>query len=205
MYSTRSGLILAFHGCDESVATAVINNEKELKASTNNYDWLGHGIYFWEYSPDRALEYADFLKNNSSRAKKPIKNPAIIGAVIDLGYCFDLLDYGSLQLLKSSYDIFKSTWELTGRKLPENKIVGKSEDLLLRELDCAVFETFHGLRKNAGETPFDSVRGVFWEGNELYPNAGFREKDHIQICIRNPNCIKEIFLPRKVNNKFRKV
>jgi hypothetical protein len=49
---------------------------------------------------------------------------------------------------------------------------------------------------------FDSVRGVFWEGRELYPNAGFREKDHIQICIRNPNCIKGFFYPREINDKF---
>jgi len=205
MYSTRTGLILGFHGCDESIATAVINNQKNLKESDNSYDWLGHGIYFWEYSPDRAIEYANFLKNHSSRAKKPIKKPAVIGAVIDLGYCFDLLDYGSLQLLKSSYDVFKSTWELTGRKLPENRTAGNSEDLLLRELDCAVFETFHGFRKEGGKTPYDSVRAVFWEGDELYPGAGFREKDHIQICVRNPNCIKGFFLPRQINAQFQKV
>ena len=54
-------------------------------------------------------------------------------------------------------------------------------------------------------SPFDSVRGVFWEGKELYKNAGFREKDHIQICIRNPNCIKGYFLPRELDNAFNKV
>ena len=40
---------------------------------------------------------------------------------------------------------------------------------------------------------FDSARGVFVEGEALYPNAGFNEKNHIQICIRNPNCIKGFF------------
>ncbi|TSA32147.1 MAG: hypothetical protein D4R64_16610 [Porphyromonadaceae bacterium] len=50
-----------------------------------------------------------------------------------------------------------------------------------------------------------SVRGVFFEGKELYPNSGFREKNHIQICVRNPNCIKGYFLPRNVNNKFLRV
>jgi hypothetical protein len=25
------------------------------------------------------------------------------------------------------------------------------------------------------------------EGEELYPSAGFKEKNHVQICIRNPN------------------
>jgi hypothetical protein len=166
---------------------------------------LGHGIYFWENSPDRAWEFANFLKDNPLKAKKSINKPSIIGAVIDLGYCFDLLDYGSLQLLKSSYDVFKLIWETSGRILPLNKTVGNSDDLLLRDLDCAVFETFHQIRKATGEDSYDSVRGVFWEGGQLYPNAGFREKDHIQICVRNPNCIKGVFLPRNINKKYKKV
>ncbi|SEK41780.1 hypothetical protein SAMN05421740_101809 [Parapedobacter koreensis] len=49
--------------------------------------------------------------------------------------------------------------------------------------------------EDIGNKEFDSVRGVFWEGNPLYPTAGFREKDHIQICIRNIDCIKGYFLP----------
>ncbi len=51
-----------------------------------------------------------------------------------------------------------------------------------------------------GEPPFDSVRGVFFEGNELYEGAGFLDKTHIQICIRNPNLIRGYFIPRKEVN-----
>lgn len=205
MYSTRPGLILGFHGCDESVAKDVVSNGKNLRESHNDYDWLGHGVYFWENSPERALDFAKFLKDNPSKAKHPIQNPSVVGAVIDLGLCFNLLAYGMLQLLKSGYEVFKSIWEKTGRELPLNRTVGNSEDLLLRDLDCAVFETIHQLRKDANASTYDSIRGVFWEGSELYPNAGFRERDHIQICIRNPNCIKGYFLPRDLDNLFNKV
>ena len=45
---------------------------------------------------------------------------------------------------------------------------------------------------------FDSVRAAFWEGKELYPNAGFKTQNHIQLSIINPNCIKGIFLPREL-------
>jgi hypothetical protein len=205
MYSTRSGLILGFHGCDESVAREVIAKQKDLLESHNNYDWLGHGVYFWENSPERALEFAQFLKENPSKANNPIHIPSVIGAVIDLGLCFDLLDYGMLQLLKSGYEAFKLILETTGMNLPLNKTVGSSEDLLLRDLDCAVFETIYQFRIEDNDPPYVSVRGVFWEGSELYPNAGFREKDHIQVCIRNPNCIKGYFKPRDLNNRFNKV
>jgi hypothetical protein len=81
--------------------------------------------------------------------------------------------------------------------MPSNKRGGDSNDLLVRELDCAVIEKLHKKRQNNKLRPFDSVRGVFTEGKELYPGAGFRDKNHIQICIRNPNCIKGYFLPRK--------
>ena len=68
-----------------------------------------------------------------------------------------------------------------------------------------VIETVHTLKKQAGQSSFDSVRGVFFEGEEIYPNASFRVKDHIQICVRNPNCIKGFFLPRELDFHFPKV
>jgi hypothetical protein len=191
MYTARTGLILGFHGTDKSIVDAVLNGKAELKAKNNSYDWLGHGIYFWDNSPSRAMEWASEL---SKQKGSNIKMPAVIGAILDLGYCLDLLDYKNLALLKSGYQILQSTIILSSTKLPENK--GK-EDLLFRELDCAVIETLHKSLEQNDEKSFDSVRGVFWEGKELYPNAGFREKDHIQICVRNMDCIKGYFLPMR--------
>jgi hypothetical protein len=203
MYSTRSGLTLGFHGCDESIVQQVLNGKTFLKGSSNSYDWLGHGIYFWENSPSRALEFAEHLQKYPNHSKGTIKKPAVIGAVIDLGACFDLLDYQNLQLLKASYLVLSDTTE--DYSFPQNKSIGNLGDLLLRDLDCAVIETVHTLRSKTGNFTFDSVRSVFYEGQELYPNAGFREKDHVQICIRNPNCIKGFFLPRELDTHFPKV
>jgi hypothetical protein len=89
--------------------------------------------------------------------------------------------------------------------IPKNKSIGGIGDLLLRDLDCYVIETMHKMQKELLEPPFDTVRGVFPEGKELYPNAGFREKDHVQICVRNPNCIKGFFLPRTLDDDYPKV
>jgi hypothetical protein len=203
MYSTRSGLVLAFHGCDRSVANAVINSKIQLKESENDYDWLGHGIYFWENSPSRAFEYANYLHKNPGRAKHPVKEPAVIGAVINLGFCLDLLDYENLQLLRLAWQILTASQKQAG--IPENKVADNTKELLIRNLDCAVIEMLHNVRRSGHQPAFDSVRGVFWEGEELYPNAGFREKDHIQICVRNPNCIKGFFLPRIMDENHPRV
>jgi hypothetical protein len=150
-------------------------------------------------------EWGLFLENNAERAlqwavdhKK--EKPAIIGAVIDLGYCMDLIDSEFLKELKEAYLTLKRTIELTANEMPINE--GSTPDKLLRRLDCAVIEMACKINADAGFTPYDSVRGVFWEGNELYPDTFFKEKNHIQICVRNPNCIKGYFLPREINDDY---
>lgn len=70
-------------------------------------------------------------------------------------------------------------------------------DKVIRELDCQVIEHLHERMRLKGVKPYDSVRGVFIEGTPIYEDAGFYDKTHIQICIRNPNCIKGLFIPRQ--------
>lgn len=198
-------MILAFHGCDQSVADKVLNGQADLIQSENGYDWLGHGIYFWENSPSRALEFAEFLKSLGPKAGSlhQITKPAILGAVLNLGFCLDLIEFENLQLLKSGYELLKESHKSS--KFPQNRTVGESKELLFRDLDCAVIQSLHEVGKKKKLQPFDSVRGVFWEGQELYPNAGFKEKNHIQICVRNPNCIKGFFIPKMLDKGFSKV
>lgn len=154
---------------------------------------------FWENNELRALQYANDMMG---RAHSSVKCPAVIGAIIDLGYCMDLTDSLYLGELKESYNVLVETCRVTGISLPTNSTIGISEDKLLRRLDCAVIETAHQINREVSGREFDSVKGVFWEGVELYPDAGFREKNHIQICVRNPNCIKGFFLPRKLDMNY---
>jgi hypothetical protein len=175
----------------------VLLGKTDLNISENTFDWLGHGIYFWEYSASRAYDYA---VESSLRENGRITSPAILGAVIDLGYCFDLIEFDNLLMLRDHFDSFFETCQSSGIKLPANRGGGSVTDLLLRDLDCATIEFLHQSRVKLGLRPFDSVKGVFQEGKELYPNAGFKEKNHVQICIRNPNCIKGFFLPRSLND-----
>jgi hypothetical protein len=204
MYSHRTGLTLGFHGCDKSLADEVASGRKDLLASENSYDWLGHGIYFWDHSPKRALEFAQNLKDHPRKGIE-IKTPAVIGAVIDLGFCLDLLDCESLELLSGAYELLEESNRNSGYMIPQNKNLEGDHDLLLRNLDCAVIEILPKTNRDNKLSGFDSTRGVFFEGEDLYPNSGFRQKDHIQICVRNPNCIKGYFIPRTVNGKYSRV
>jgi hypothetical protein len=180
----------------ETTRKKIVNNRSMLNNSKNDYDWLGNGMYFWENNPKRALEFAKDLHLNPRRGKASIKKPSILGAVIDLGFCLDLLESEFISLTRQSYDNLKAASIKLGITLPDNILLGPSKNLLIRKLDCAVIENLHNYRLNNKDRPFDSVRGVFIEGDPLYPTAGFYEKSHIQLCIRNPNCIKGFFIPR---------
>ena len=71
MYSKRPGLILGFHGCDQSIRDEIVVKKGVLLSHSNNdYDWLGGGAYFWENNYERALEFAKFLKENPPHNKK---------------------------------------------------------------------------------------------------------------------------------------
>lgn len=54
MYSTRPNLTLGFHGCEKSEQEKLLLNTGYIKKSTDSYDWLGHGMYFWDNNPERA-------------------------------------------------------------------------------------------------------------------------------------------------------
>jgi hypothetical protein len=191
-YSRLPAFVLGFHGCDRALADRVVARREHLKPSENEYDWLGNGIYFWENDPLRAMEWArEQAKRRGDKSKS--FEPAVVGAVIDLGKCLDLLNSASIQLVSQSYEYLKRGREKDGVPLPTNENISGSDDYLLRKLDCAVINFLHEIV--AREEPFDSVRAAFLEGGPIYRNAGFRRKNHIQICVRNTGNIKGYFHP----------
>lgn len=216
MYLSPS-VVFGFHGCDQSVFDQVVKQGEHLSASENDYDWLGHGIYFWEGSYDRALQWA--------KDSPKIENPAVVGAVIKLGNCIDLLDPVYLKQAQAAFQILSSEFDTLDKPLPKNKLKDKNGITFLRELDCQVIMRLHqmnnegiasdlGLLEVKGKNKrsiqnhpsfFDSVRGMFPEGDPLYENAGFQDQNHIQLCIVNPNAIIGYFDPRHRNTWYKSV
>jgi hypothetical protein len=182
-------LVIGYHGCDQRIARKVIALDEHLKASQNAWDWLGHGIYFWEESPSRAQRWAEV---ESRRRGGKIKFPAVLGAIIDLGNCLNLAEAEALTQVKIAYEEYVESCRSAGIETARNSGPG----LRLRYLDCAVMETLQQLRHEENKQPFDTVRGFFIEGQQLYADAGFRELDHVQICVRSPRQIIGCFWPR---------
>jgi hypothetical protein len=177
-------IVLGYHGCDKSTANKVVNGAS-LNPSKNEWDWLGSGMYFWEDSYSRAREWA-------LTSKEKIKEPAVLGAVIDLGNCLNLIDAEHIKFVRSAHESYLKFCKKSNMSPAQNK----GKDLRARYLDKAVFEMLHKLREEKEIQPFDSVRAFFVEGEPLYDNCGLHALDHIQICVRNPDNIIGYFLPR---------
>jgi hypothetical protein len=205
MYDVKPNLILGFHGCDRQVRDRFLLNPNEYQISQEPFDWLGHGLYFWENNYERAFQWAEEKKK-----KGRIQEPSVIGAVLFLGHCCDLLEQKYIRLLTSYHAICRETYKDLNKQLPQNKDLHTDpfNNKLLRYLDCTIIEFMYAelsaqIKSDVAEKGhttykiFDSTRGAFIEGGPAFEGAGIHEKTHLQICIRNPNCIKGFFLPRK--------
>ena len=186
-------IIFGYHGCDSRVADAVLAGKSKLVASENAYDWLGSGIYFWEHGPARAMEWAE---QQSKRKGSKIKRPSVVGAIIQLGNCFDLLDIRFTRELARAAQSLERRLAVQGIHLPENESASKGDyDWLKRNRDCFVLNaTIPGLGQAVGR-PFQTVRGVFQEGETAFTGAGIKLKSHIQIAVRDPRAVIGYFRP----------
>ncbi len=193
MSRLTTSFLLGYHGCDRKVGERAIAGEFDLIASDKKYDWLGPGAYFWESDPRRAAEWASWKVGRNH-----YRHGAVIGAVIDLRHCLDLTTREDVEVFRKAHESFIDHQQTGGLEVPENiSVPGQpDQDRSLRFLDCAVFKHLHGLLAEGRVEPYDTVRGMFTEGPEVYPGCGFAERTHVQIAVRNPSCVVGLFWPR---------
>lgn len=189
-YEYQPSFVLGFHGCDAKIGESILKTSNlHLLPSKKEYDWLGHGIYFWEGNPARALEWAKKCQSEGF-----IQTPFVLGAIIDLRHCLDLFDGAALEQVKEAHKKLMAALSLANLPIPQN--IGRTPDKAGRKLDCAVLNFLHESHKERRVyAEYDSVRGPFLEGDELFPSSGFRSQNHIQLCVRNTACIKGYFRP----------
>ncbi|MGB3928179.1 MAG: hypothetical protein WBL20_04375 [Sphingobium sp.] len=189
--------MLGYHGCEKSIAERAVLEGAALLQSNRDYDWLGPGAYFWESDPARAWEWARWKTDIGA-----YKEPAVIGAVIDLRNCLDLASREDIELLRAAHRSFVRLQKKAGLPIPVNRNPrgAKDKDRVLRFLDCAVFRHLHTIidelaDREPGFSRYDTVRGMFVEGGKAYSGSGFYRKSHVQIAVRSADCIKGIFFP----------
>ncbi len=144
--------IVGYHGTRLSTALGIVNRTRRFRVSQNRDDWLGHGVYFWEYAPQQAYWWAE-RRRKRQKWDEPI---AILGSMIRLGFCFDLLDPYNVTYLREIYDAYRAAEAAAGRAIRENANHYKY-------LDCAVFQYAYAVVENSeGQSSVDQrVRSTF--------------------------------------------
>lgn len=184
--------VVGYHGTQLSVALDIVNRKRLFRPSQNDDDWLGHGIYFWEYAPQQAYWWAEKRKKRQNW-DEPI---AILGSMIRLGFCFDLLDPYNVKYLKEIYKEYRETEIAAERPIPENVNHYKY-------LDCAAFQYAYAvIESSKRQLSVDSARAVYvptGHGKRVWARSWISNDAHIQICVRNPACILGTWLHYPTN------
>jgi len=98
----------------------------------------------------------------------------------------------------SAYQIFAAGRNAEGKSVPTNSPASETDtDVIYRALDNAVFTWLHNARASQEPPlpPFQAVRAAFHQGEKVAPTSGFHANTHIQISLRDNNCILGWFLP----------
>ncbi len=186
--------VIGYHGTNLSTALRIVNRVEGFRWSRRNFDWLGHGIYFWEHAPRQAATWAELRRDQLRKKQDPTADEirrtsepiAVVASMIRLGFCFDLLDPSNVDYLRRVFEDYRESIALAGAILPKN-------NRKYRKLDCAVFEhAYQGIDAASDQPSIDTSRGVYvptgrirrvWDASWISRNA------HIQLCVRNPACI----------------
>lgn len=168
--------VVGYHGCSRETAARLVNGQP-FSLSERSWDWLGAGVYFWEYGPYRARDWA--IRRH--------QDPAVIEARITLGQCLNLLDSRNLEEFSRAYHLAVTQAEALERDLPRNDLAKK-----LHRLDRFMVDFYCRLMEQEGAASIQTVRGCFPEGNPIYPGSAILGQTHVQIAVRAlvalPNC-----------------
>ncbi len=177
--------VVGYHGVRRSVALEIVQGAQDSNRSENPDDWLGHGVYFWEYAPKQAWAWADQRRLSHGWDEEV----AVLASMIRLANCFDLLDPDHLRELSAIRQQYERTENAMGRAPKQN--YNKS-----KHLDCAVFQFAYAVFEAEG-SPIDTCRAVFGPSHErMWNRSGVYKNAHIQLCVRNPACILGTWLVR---------
>ncbi len=167
--------VRGYHGTHMSYASDILKDG--FRASENKLDWLGDGIYFFQDSSQRAIDWAKKLHTVEW---------AVVKADISLTGCMDLLDKSWFATLEDAHDLLVARHRALGLKFPTQEDGAHGMDRLV--INAAV-DILAGKGMN-----IRSVRSIFQEGRPAFPGSALFDRSHIQIAVRDLTVLSNIGL-----------
>jgi len=204
-------IVLAFHGCDITTRDGLVRGEIKPRISSNAYDWLGDGLYFFEGDWSRALKLAKYSHAHPELllTRKPIATPAVVGAVLEVDRWLDLTTQTGIADFTRAAQAVAAGSAKNGMRLPVNKAAFDGDtDLLHRAFDKAACDLVHAFRKLVhtqalqvqdtaaivASAPYQAARGAFEQGGLVSDGSSICADTHIQVAVQDLSCIKGWFL-----------
>jgi hypothetical protein len=184
--------VVGYHGTGLTAALRIVNRLEGFRRSEKDYDWLGKGIYFWEYAPKQALAFARTRQRQYKQKQSPYDHRrateplAVVACMIRLGFCLDLTEPENVEYLGEVFASYKKSMESANVPLPRNS-------RKYRKLDRAVLEYAYGvIEESEPNARVDTSRGVYLptdRARRIWDGSWISRDTHIQICVRNPASI----------------
>jgi gll3454 protein len=161
---------LFYHGTSAEAARSIQING--FKASKNDGDWLGDGVYFFDVR-SRAEQWAKYYHRDAS--------PTLITVEVDLSNCMDLSDQKWAQVLHRHADRLLTEAKHSGHpEIIQNEVFHGKDSFVINSIADRLAN--HGLKVSC-------VKGLFTSGDLAYPGSALALEAHAQLAVRNTEII----------------
>lgn len=183
--------LLLYHATSRD-AWLQIQAQGSMVQSTNNHDWLGKGIYFWQAAPIRAWMWKRFYARPTLTADELVVLE--LRLTVNPADCLDLLDIRWAKLISLVGRTVPEGWRVSDidektiqRRLRRNARVSRADQHFL---DCEAINQVCDTLEHRRHVRIKLVRAAFQHMDRHYPYSAFREGDHVQVAIRDPAIIR---------------
>ena len=194
-FSDYHRTVIGYHGTDRRTAEKIVLRQASFQWYDRPGDWMGNGVYYWEYGPKQAWWWAE-LRRRQRKWTEPI---AVVASMIRLGFCFDLLDPDNARDLKSFYHDYVETQTALRLPVPTNQRRHKNLDKAIFEYAYAAIEQED--EKSGEKDKVDTCRGVYvrpGHAGRLWNSSWVEHGTFIQLLVRNPDCILGSWLVKPI-------
>ena len=161
-------VVTGYHGTSRTAAKRIL--AEGFVPSINDWDWLGHGTYFWQDAPVRAYRWAQERLSGTQEVA------VVVAAQIRLDGFFDLLDQRGMKTLQG----FAAKFQDRSTQLSNTRGANR--------LDCAVFNFATSVLSWRGVNIM-GYRAACVEGNTLTPGSPIYDMSHVQLVVINHQAI----------------
>jgi hypothetical protein len=185
-------IVYGYHGTLDIYIPDIFKNG--FRKSPRSSLWLGHGAYFFQDGPERALNWAKALAVRMRVKPVPVVCEArVLKAAIDLSNSIDWFDMAHLDQIATLSTLWQQGRQFQQHPFSTNFMNPRPEKLGWN-FDDHEFWEFVQLSYTNSKIDFDSIRMPFAEGTPIHRTSWIFDESSAIINIKNRSAIKSLIV-----------